>query len=171
MAFPDGYTEWGGTAADFTTSSYQVKDGVAVVRAQKSTVRVYDAAEGGDQVTDLYNHDQAPVTELISATSGFLETFWAPDTYDQLWISVAGGQRVQLVRPAGLGQDWAAIHGKPVAFPPSPHSHTQGDIVGLTAAIGAVQEEDGTPVPGYQYRVIVDPADPTEIQDIIIEAI
>jgi len=32
---------------------------------------------------------------------------------------------------------WATLPGKPVAFPPDPHSHTQADVVGLPAALSA----------------------------------
>ena len=56
----------------------------------------------------------------------------------------------------------------PIVDAPLTSAAIAAKIADLT---GPVQEADGTSVPGYRYRVIVDPLDPTEIQDIIVEAV
>lgn len=50
------------------------------------------------------------------------------------------------------------------------------DVDALIAAdfapiIGVVHDADGDVVPGYRYRIIIDPLNPLEVADIIVEAI
>lgn len=104
MAFPDDYTAWGGTAADFTTSRYDLKDGITLIRSRANPVTIWDGpGEDANRVMDLYDHTNAPVHELLSAASGLLRRFWAPSSYTELWASVQDGEAVQLVPHAGSG--------------------------------------------------------------------
>jgi len=136
MAFPDGYTAWGGTAADFTTSRYDLRDGITLIRSRANKVTIW-GGPGDDavQVTDLYDHTMAPVTELLSAPSGLLRTFWAPTVHEELWASVQDGELVQLVPHTGPPTPWSAVGDKPATFPPSPHAHSTGDVSGLETLV------------------------------------
>lgn len=97
MAFPDGYIAWGGTAADFTTTRYDLSEGVTLVRAKAAEVTIWDAPNDGTQVVNLYDHNQAPVTTLETAASGMLRTFYATDDHEALFASVDGGERIRLI--------------------------------------------------------------------------
>ena len=43
-------------------------------------------------------------------------------------------------KPTTFPTSWNDISGKPATFPPATHSHAQGDITGLTDAIGGLQQ-------------------------------
>ena len=56
-----------------------------------------------------------------------------PEKGSVTWDAIEG-------KPSSFPTTWNDISGKPSTFPPATHSHAQGDITGLTDAIGGLQQ-------------------------------
>lgn len=88
---------YGCTAADYTTTS----GGRVVPNAE---LTVWDAIEGGTQITDLTDYDGNAVATVISEGTGYVR-FYGPDgENDNLWLDSGQNARV-LVRPTVITAD------------------------------------------------------------------
>lgn len=107
MAFPDDYTPWGGTTADFIVSLHKLGGGVSVVKVASAPVLVFDGPHlDSDPVTDLRDPDGEPITTLRSDPSGNLPEFWAPDTVGEVWVQAGeDGPRLRLITRGAPGAD------------------------------------------------------------------
>ena len=85
---------YGATSGDYTMTTA----GRAIPNA---VVQIWDAIEGGNQITDLTDYDGNPCTVVTSGSDGLVR-FYGPDgENDNLWMDSGQGSRL-LVRPTVL---------------------------------------------------------------------
>ena len=82
-----------------TSGDYTMTGGGRVI--PNAPVEIWDAIEGGSQITDLTDYDGNPVTVVTSGSDGLVR-FYGPDgENDNLWMDSRQGSRL-LVRPTVL---------------------------------------------------------------------
>lgn len=85
---------YGATSGDYTMTA----GGRVIPNAE---IEIWDAIEGGNQITDLTDYDGNPVTVVTSGSDGLVR-FYGPDgENDNLWMDTRQGSRL-LVRPTVL---------------------------------------------------------------------
>ena len=85
---------YGATSGDYTMTS-----GGRVI--PNAPVEIWDAIEGGNQITDLTDYDGNPVTVVTSGSDGLVRFYGPPGENDNLWMDTGQGSRL-LVRPTVL---------------------------------------------------------------------
>lgn len=83
---------FGGSPADFAME----KVGLNLLLRPESDGTVWDAAEGGTQITDLLDLTGAPTTTITSDSDGAV-AFYGPDTVTSLYVDFGYGRRYCLV--------------------------------------------------------------------------
>lgn len=116
---------FGGTAADYVVKSVTIADvqlrnpdstlsavqDVPVLQLVASAVVwLYDAASGGNRVTDLQAMDSSAIDQVTTDAGGMIPQFRGPDEIRSLWADASGGAgpRVRLVA-ADVGDTLTAV--------------------------------------------------------------
>jgi hypothetical protein len=92
---------FGGTTSDnvWTAASVRAANGnsVSVEMPSAATVLFYDAQTAGNQITDLQDLTNAPISQVAVDASGDVPMFYGPDGVTQMWASANGGPRRLIV--------------------------------------------------------------------------
>lgn len=122
---------FGGSPADIVFAAL-TNDKILRVAAE-TTVTVWDAATGGNQLTDLQlPGNGTTITALTTDGNGRLPRFMGPDSLAELWIDSGANDRWILTSTqlGSLLNDKLDKDGVP-----GPHTHAMGDVSGLQRLI------------------------------------